>query len=442
MSHYKPYPAYKDSGVEWLGQVPAHWEVRRLCYAATLNPPIKAGLPLNDEVSFLPMESIGTDGSICLDKTRPVFEVRSGYSYFEDGDVAFAKVTPCFENGKGAVMNDLIGGIGFGTTELTVLRANAGTDAKFINYLLQCDRFRLFGAGAMTGAGGLKRVPDEFTRNFTASWPVLVEQRMICDHLDRETARIDGLVSRKARFIELLREKRQALITHAVTKGLDPNVPMKDSGVEWLGDMPAHWSAKCVKYVARLESGHTPSMKIAEYWVDCDIPWVSLGDSSQLREIDYIYETAKYLNKKGLQGSSAHILPIGTVVFTRDATVGLAAITGREMAVSQHLIGWVPSDKIKSEYLLRVFNVMESWLNSLTTGATIKTIGMDDIRTLMTPVPPMDEQDRIVEYVLMWMTKFDGLITTTKSSIELLKERRSALITAAVTGQIDLREAA
>ena len=117
MSHYKPYPAYKDSGVEWLGKVPAHWEVRRLCYAVALNPPVKAGLPFNDEVSFLPMESIGTDGAICIGKTRPVFEVRSGYSYFEDGDVVFAKVTPCFENGKGAVMNALVGGVGFGTTE-------------------------------------------------------------------------------------------------------------------------------------------------------------------------------------------------------------------------------------------------------------------------------------------------------------------------------------
>ncbi|HBN8610191.1 TPA: hypothetical protein L3735_001888 [Pseudomonas aeruginosa] len=238
MSHYKPYPAYKDSGVEWLGRVPEHWQVVRMRYAATLNPPVRSDL-LEDpdqEVSFLPMEAIGEDGSLNLEQNRPVADVRNGYSYFEDGDVAFAKVTPCFENGKGALMQGLQCAAGFGTTELTVLRPNsAAADASYINYIVQSSSFRAFGAGAMTGAGGLKRVPDEFTRNFPVSLPGPGEQRVIASHLDRETARIDALVEKKTRFIELLREKRQALITHAVTKGLDPNVKMKDSGVEWLG---------------------------------------------------------------------------------------------------------------------------------------------------------------------------------------------------------------
>ncbi len=244
MSHYKPYPAYKDSGVEWLGRVPEHWYVVRMRYAATLNPPVRRDL-LDDpdqEVSFLPMEAIGEDGSLNLEQNRPVADVRNGYSYFEDGDVAFAKVTPCFENGKGALMRGLRCAAGFGTTELTVLRPNlAVADARYINYIVQGSSFRAFGAGAMTGAGGLKRVPDEFTRNFPVLLPELGEQRVIASTLDRETARIDALIEKKTRFIELLREKRQALITHAVTKGLDPCVKMKDSGVEWLGEVPEHW---------------------------------------------------------------------------------------------------------------------------------------------------------------------------------------------------------
>jgi len=216
-----PNAKMKDSGVEWLGEVPEHWRVKRLRYVASLNPLVKTRLLPDAEVSFLPMEAIGKDGSINLEKTRPVAEVRNGYSYFEDGDVTFAKVTPCFENGKGAVMRDLIGGLGFGTTELTVLRPNPGTDVSFINYLLQSDRFRLLGEGAMTGAGGLKRVPDEFTRNFEAPWPMFSEQQVITAYLDRETTRIDTLISKTNRSIELLKERRSALITAAVTGQID-----------------------------------------------------------------------------------------------------------------------------------------------------------------------------------------------------------------------------
>lgn len=437
MSHYKPYPAYKDSGVEWLGQVPVTWGISPLWAVATVNDDErKAFENESDEFEYVDISTVTLETGISkpallLVKDAPSRAQRKAKS----GDIVVSTVRT-YLRAIGKVLPEHEPAVF--STGFAIVRAN-DVSAAYLYYALLSEHF-LFDVEAHSTGVSYPAINASDLMKLKILIPTLAEQQEIAKHLDRETARIDGLICRKTRFIELLREKRQALIAHAVTKGLDPNAPMKNSGIEWLGDVPTHWSAKCVKYVARLESGHTPSMKIAEYWVDCDIPWVSLGDSSQLREVDYIHDTAKYLNKKGLQGSSAHILPIGTVIFTRDATVGLAAITGREMAVSQHLIGWVPGDTIRSEYLLRVFNVMESWLSTLTVGATIKTIGMDDIRTLMTPVPPIEEQDRIVEYVLTWMTKFDGLISTTKSSIELLKERRSALITAAVTGQIDLRE--
>ncbi|MDD4913432.1 MAG: hypothetical protein PHW13_00165 [Methylococcales bacterium] len=293
MSHYRPYPAYKDSGVEWLGVVPEHWRVKRLRYAAQLNPSIKAELLVdsNAEVSFIPMESIGEDGSLNLEQTRTVADVRNGYSYFENDDVAFAKVTPCFENGKGTLFRNLLGGVGFGTTELTVLRPKDGIDARFLNYLVQSNRFRAFGKGAMTGAGGLKRVPDEFTRNFEAVWPLIEEQRSVSFHLDCETARIDALVSKKTRFIELLREKRQALITHAVTKGLDPNVKMKDSGVEWLGDVPEHWVVCKLSFRYSIDLGKMLDEKritgesLVPYLRNQDVQWDNIN-TDDLPEMD------------------------------------------------------------------------------------------------------------------------------------------------------------
>ncbi|MFK1388978.1 restriction endonuclease subunit S [Pseudomonas aeruginosa] len=329
MSHYKPYPAYKDSGVEWLGRVPEHWQVVRMRYAATLNPPVRSDL-LEDpdqEVSFLPMEAIGEDGSLNLEQNRPVADVRNGYSYFEDGDVAFAKVTPCFENGKGALMQGLQCAAGFGTTELTVLRPNsAAADASYINYIVQSSSFRAFGAGAMTGAGGLKRVPDEFTRNFPVSLPGPGEQRVIASHLDRETARIDALVEKKTRFIELLREKRQALITHAVTKGLDPNVKMKDSGVEWLGGGPEHWKLVPLKYV-------TPSLTVgivvnpSDYVADEGLPFLYGGD---IGEGVIFAETARRISPEHSQRNAKTRLNAGDLVTVRVGAPGVTAVVPSE----------------------------------------------------------------------------------------------------------------
>jgi type I restriction enzyme S subunit len=214
---------------------------------------------------------------------------------------------------------------------------------------------------------------------------------------------------------------------------------MKDSGIEWLGEVPAHWEVRRVKDVAKLESGHTPSKQVPEYWENCDIPWVSLNDSKHLAVNDYIHDTAIQINALGLANSSARIIPAGSVVFTRDATIGLAAITSRSMAVSQHLIAWCPSERLNSIYLLRVFNAMKQFLDTYTNGATIKTIGMPDVKKLVTPVPPVDEQLKIVGFLEGAMTKLESLIAEAQRAIDLLKERRTALISAAVTGKIDVR---
>jgi type I restriction enzyme, S subunit len=214
---------------------------------------------------------------------------------------------------------------------------------------------------------------------------------------------------------------------------------MKDSGVEWLGEVPEHWSVKRIKHTARMESGHTPDRKVEAYWVDCDIPWVSLNDTGFLKDNDYISETTYSINKLGMQNSSARLLPGRVVVFSRDATIGRCAITTRPMAVSQHFIAWVCNEEILPEYLLLRLKSMTQELESLTFGATLKTIGMPDVKTLATPVPPMSEQEEIVEYVTQLVSSLEEMSMKSQKAIELLQERRSALISAAVTGQIDVR---
>jgi type I restriction enzyme S subunit len=438
------YPAYKDSGVERLGQVPTHWDVTRLRFVVSLNPSKSevAGMPPDAVVSFLPMEAVGDDGSLVLDMRRPLEEVVSGYSYFRDGDVTIAKITPCFENGKGAVMRGLHGGVGFGTTELIVVRPRAGAvSSDYLHRLFNSADFRRNGESYMYGAGGQKRVPDVFVRDFRAAIPARAEQRAMCVFLDRETDKIDALIAEQRRLIELLKEKRHAVISHAVTKGLNPNALMKPSGVEWLGDVPAHWEVTKMKWVARMESGHTPDRKIADYW-DGDIPWVSLNDTGYLRDNDYISETAYNITERGMANSSAHVLPVGTVVFSRDATIGRCGITARPMAVSQHYIGWVCGQALVPEFLLLRLRSMTQELERLTTGATLRTIGMPDVRTLVTPVPPLAEQRDIVAWVSSEAARLDNLIATAGQAVVVLQERRTALISAAVTGQIDVRSLA
>jgi type I restriction enzyme S subunit len=219
-----PDAPMKDSGIEWLGEVPEHWEVKRLRFIAQLNPSKSetAEIDRETEVSFLPMETIGDDGSLNLERTRLIGEVENGYTYFREGDVTIAKITPCFENCKGAIMRGLLGGIGFGTTELIVVRPILSeTTSNYLHSLFISTPFRKRGEASMYGAGGQKRVPDDFVRNFAIGFPPIQEQFAITDFLDHESAKLDALTTEAKRAITILLERRAVLISAAVTGKID-----------------------------------------------------------------------------------------------------------------------------------------------------------------------------------------------------------------------------
>lgn len=268
------YSKTKPSGVEWLGDEPGHWEVRRLRFSVRSNP-VKselAGVSGDTEVSFVPMDAVGEYGGMNLEKEKLLNEVYTGYTYFADGDVVIAKITPCFENGKGAIAEGLKNGIGFGTTEFHVLRAEEQCDRRFLFYLTISHPFRKIGASEMLGAGGQKRVPEDFIKNLRIGIPPIFEQRTIAEFLDRKTGQIDELIGKKKELIEKLTEQRSALITAAVTGkipeargqktevgGQKAAVGMKDSGIAWLGKIPEHWGVRRLKFsVSKVGSGVTP----------------------------------------------------------------------------------------------------------------------------------------------------------------------------------------
>ena len=269
--------------------------------------------------------------------------------------------------------------------------------------------------------------------------PPLDTQRRIAAFLDEKTARIDGLIAKKRELLERLAEKRQALITQAVTKGLNPHAPMKPSGIDWLGDIPAHWEKGNLRRFAKMKTGHTPSRSVPDYWINCEIPWFTLADVWQLRDGTrwFLEETAEKISKVGLANSAAELLPKGTVVFSRTASVGYSGIMPVEMATSQDFWNWVCGDKITSEYLLLIFRCMKEKFDAITNGSTHKTIYQGIAAGLEICVPPRDEQEVIAKAVKERATKVDHAKQQILRSIDLLTEYRSALITAAVTGQIE-----
>ncbi len=274
--------------------------------------------------------------------------------------------------------------------------------------------------------------------------PPVQEQALIATFLDRETTKIDTLIAEQQRLIELLQEKRQAVISHAVTKGLNPDAPMKDSGVEWLGEVPEHWRVLPVRLAARLESGHTPSRAKPEYWIEeeCTIPWFTLADVWQLRtnKVDRVYDTKEKISFVGMENSAARLLPAGTVVLSRTASVGYAGIMGADMATTQDFANWICGECLLPDFLLHVFRGMKGEFERLKYGSTHNTIYMPEIMSFRFALPPISEQDEIVGSLCVALKKLDSLVQEAHRAVTLLQERRSALISAAVTGQIDVRD--
>lgn len=274
--------------------------------------------------------------------------------------------------------------------------------------------------------------------------PPIEEQYAIADFLDRETARIDTLIAEQQKLINLLGERRQALIEHRVARGLDDRVPLKPSTLAWTEKVPTHWRVANIRRFAQMNTGHTPSRSVPEYWENCTIPWFTLADVWQLRDARRMYlgETSNLISEEGLANSAAELLPPGTVVLSRTASVGFAGIMPTAMATSQDFWNWVCGPELEPEYLVYVFRAMRNEFQALMIGSTHKTIYQPVAAAMRIPVPPLDEQRRIVAHLDEQTGKIDALIAESERFIDLARERRAAFITAAVTGQIDVRQVA
>lgn len=436
---YQAYPEYKDSENKLLGEIPKHWQLTRIKYVAEITPK-KPRVDRDQSCSFIPMEKLKTN-SIVLDEIRQIGDVYDGYTYFADDDILMAKVTPCFENKNIAIAKGLTNQIGFGSSEIYPIRANEKANNRFLFYRLQEDGFMEFAIGAMTGAGGLRRVPSETVANYIYALPTYEEQEKIANFLDHETAKIDTLIDKQQQLIQLLKEKRQAVISHAVTKGLNPNAPMRDSGVEWLGEVPEHWEMVPLKHLCKFSGGGTPSKDNLSYWTDGHIPWVSPKDMKTF----WLSDTQDKLTDNAVQESSTNYIEAGALLMVvrsgiLQRTIPIA-INTVEVTLNQDMKALRFNERMHAEYAANYIlgNTSSLLLEWTKEGATVESIEQEYLSNGLIPVPPKQEQLEINKVIKEQMTAFEALENKAIKGIHLLKERRTALISAAVTGKIDVR---
>lgn len=455
MAKYQKYAEYQDSGVEWLGNIPSHWIPTRLKNILQerneKNDPIQSRniLSLTMHQGVIPHgEKIGAGGN------KPKEDL-TAYKLVHVNDIVLNS------------MNVIVGSVGlskyFGVVSLVYYmlypRNKINTDIKFYNYIFQSKAFQenlgRLGTGILIkkseSSGKLNTIRMKISmddlNNELLIFPPFDEQTQIANFLDHETAKIDTLIAKQEKLIELLKEKRQAVISHAVTKGLNPNVPMKDSGVEWLGEVPEHWKVAPIKRIIHLmEQGKSPECEnisaTSEQWGVLKTSCVNNGifHSQQNKALpEHIKPHIQYQVKAGdvlMSRASGSINLIGSVALVPNDVQENLLLSDKIFRI--HLTKDCDS---RFFTLLMATPYMRTLIERAISGAEgmANNITKTAILEFVSAIPPLKEQVELVDYLTQKIRVFDSLVAKASQAIEVMQERRTALISAAVTGKIDVR---
>lgn len=443
------YSAYKPSGVPWLGEIPAHWEVKRLKYLANcygggtpskgnaeywngdipwVSPKDMACQFITDSEDHITEEAIQESATKIIEQGAVLVVVRSGI---------LRHTIPVAINKVRVALNQ----------DLKALVPQKMLRGEFLKYYIQGLNGSLLDVWSKMGCT-VESIETEYMLNSPFPVVPLPEQAAIAAFLDRETARIDSLIEKKRRFIELLQEKRSALISHAVTRGLNPDAPLKDSGIEWLGRIPTHWAIKRLKFsLDHIEQGWSPLCENSQ--ADMDQWGVLKVGCVNGNEFD---ETENKTLPADIEPIAVYEINSGDILMSRANTRELLGSVALVKSVRPKLL---LCDKL---YRLRIHKdltapflvfFMRSPLaryqyerDSTGASGSMQNIGQDTVKNLLVPIPPAAEQEMIMAHLDRETARLDTLRTKVESAIDRLKEYRAALITAAVTGKIDVREAA
>jgi type I restriction enzyme S subunit len=333
-----------------------------------------------------------------------------------------------------------VNGVGAATTEVHVLRSKPTVaDPRYVRYALLTKPFLEEGVSRFQGVAGLQRVPEDFVRDFRVNDRPLDEQRRIADFLDDQVARIDkAIAGRRGQEQVALRGNESAAFHGVTATAIRTRRPSPD--LPWSATLPSEWPVAKLSLVAQMGSGHTPSRSEPDYWIDCDIPWLTTSDVHRFRvdEIETIDTTTLEVSRLGLANSAAVLHPAGTVALSRTASAGFSIVMGPDMATSQDFVTWTCGPRLEPYYLLWCLRAMRrDLLERLAMGSTHKTIYFPDLQALRVPLPPLAEQASVVEMIRERVGDFHQLRAAVSRQIGLLEERKRSLITAAVTGELD-----
>ena len=439
---FKPYPDYKDSGLDWLGEIPGHWTVRRLKYLALLNA---ESLPENTdparEMVYVDIGNVDGLGRV-LEHEHLTFAAAPSRArrLVRDGDVIVSTVRTYLRAIAALPDPDpnMVVSTGF-----AVVRPTKELTTGFAAYALRAPYF-VERVVANSKGVSFPAINESEMSNFELAAPPQHEQRAIAAFLDRETAKIDALVAKKERLIELLQEKRAALIARAVTKGLDPTVPMKDSGADWLGEVPAHWEVRRLSQVVSGIMdfrGRTPA-KLGMDWGG-EIPALSainVRDGNIDLERGTNYGSDALHDRWMTQGPTLK----RDVLFTTEAPLGNTALIpdSRRYILSQRVVLLRPQrSSLDGHYLQRFLScsAFRRGVEGMSTGSTAEGIKRRHLIAMCAILPPIEEQRRIAAVVDEETVRADALVSRISDAIERLKEIRTALISAAVSGKIDVQ---
>ena len=435
---YKAYPEYKRFNSTWFDSLPSHWQSVSMKWITNL---YAGGTPSKDNLSFWENGSIPwlNSGSV----NQSVIKKPSAFITRDAFNNSSAKWIP-----KGSLVMALAGqGKTKGMVAQLAIESTCNQSmAAIVPSQIVSPRFLFWWLTSnyqkiRNIAGGDLRDGLNLDLLGNISCPIFEckEQQKIANFLDYETAKIDTLIAKQEKLIELLKEKRQAVISHAVSKGLSPDAPMKDSGVEWLGEVPEHWDVTKFGYISQVVRGGSPRPAGDPELFNGDYsPWVTVAEITKDDEI-YLTETETFLTKKG--SLQCRVFTAGTLLLSNSgATLGVPSILSINANANDGVVGF-ENLKVNSEFAYFYLSSLTQGLRDrIKQGSGQPNLNTDIVKGISIPLPPSDEIEKIVEYIQKLRAHYRQLESKAIHGITLLKERKTALISAAVTGKIDVRD--
>jgi type I restriction enzyme S subunit len=434
----KKYDSYKDSGIEWIGKIPEHWEVilfKRIILK------IKDGTHgtfqrVADGHPFLSAKNVYDEG-VKIGETE---------SYISDND--YLEITKNGFPKKDDLLITCVGTIGRTYVyhfdkpmafqrSVTFLRFNDGINSQFYKYYVQSSGYQnlLISIAKTSAQSGIYM--GDLMNTISLKIPTL-EQTQIANYLDHKTTQIDTLISKKQQFITLLQEERIAVINQAVTKGLDPKAKMKDSGIEWLGEIPEHWEVKRLRnLVETIKTGSTPPSEEIQYFEPKEINWYGPGDFDNL----ILGNSKRKISKLAIDENKCRLFPANSILLIGiGATVGKVGLVLEDCSSNQQLNAIILKDEYNPTFYLYFLSTIKDIIVMEASSATLPIFNQTQTKNIITPVPPTKEQIEISNYIRNQESRIETNISKAQQEIELLKEYKTALISEVVTGKVDVRD--